>query len=98
MGLLKWLRHRLREWLLDDFEGNNDLEVIIEGNIERASAIRVAGLQLVCLIRSTKRERLIGPAEARSESRFWDIWSDLAGSQLSWEDGSPCHPEEIDLT
>lgn len=99
MGLLKWLRHKLREWLLDDFEDNNDLEVIIDGRFEKATATQTAGLQLVCLIKSTKQEMLISPFDALSESRYWKVWSRIGGdNQLTWEDGTSCIPEDIDLT
>ena len=97
MGLSKWLKRRLRAWLLEEPIANNDLELIIDGRIERATAVQAAGLQLVCLIKSTKQERLISPSDCRSEGRFWKVWHQITGSQLSWADGTPCNPEEIDL-
>lgn len=94
MGLNRWIKQKLRNWLLEDEEakGSTSLEVLIDGKLEKVTAQGFAGLRLICTSRERPEQLTISAAQARDESKFWHIWRRFAGS-LQWDDGTPCNPE-----
>lgn len=90
--MLKWLKKKLRNWLLeDDGPVSTQIEILSNGIIERVTATRAAGLYLNCC-RQDGSELMVDVNTARDASHFRKLWIQLSGNKMVWEDGTPYGP------
>lgn len=94
--MLRWLKSKLRSWLLDGEEQQQQpislaLDCWIGGKSVRCSVRRAVGL---CLVVSPDglQERVIGSGGAVDPALFWRIWRAMPQGQIRWEDGSEFEP------
>ncbi len=85
--MLKWLKKRLRDWILeDDSPPSLQLEVMQDGRIERGLVTQAMGLHLMCQFKNGS-QKLIKESEALNTSHFRKIWKHMSKVILTWEDG-----------
>jgi len=99
--IFKWLRKKLREWLLDDNAKKADrrLSCMIR---ERGTTVAttylvtgVCGLHLVGTRLGVPGEvaHLISAGQAIDPDQFRRLWKELSdGVTITWEDGDPASP------
>ena len=90
--MLKWLRKKLRSWLLEDERKVDTVECLINGKITRAAVEGVCGMNLMV---STGQDcYLIGADRAVNKRDFWSAWSQRNTEDYVWEDGEKFEPNK----
>lgn len=89
--LLKWLREKLRSWLLDEQKSVDTIECLIEGKIVRAAVESVCGMSLS--VSTGQGSFLVSHDQAVNKQDFWRAWSQRSSNDYVWEDGDPFRPE-----
>ncbi len=91
---MKWLRNKLRQWLLSQEEDQpiTEIDVVVDGRCQQGSIARqVYGLKL--MVRLDNGVFLIGPKQCVDPKRFWRAWGQrVSTDQITWEDGSQFKP------
>jgi len=89
--MLKWLKKKLRSWLLEDEVPPLQVEILREGKIERVTATRSVGLYLMCQSKEGF-ELMVKESDAMNVSHFQKLWKYLSDDTLVWGDGTPYDP------
>ncbi len=98
--MFKWLRKKLRDWLLADDELSFELECFFrEKNDVLCASYLITGSVGLCLEGTLLQPpgtgaRLIGEGVARDKAHFWKLWHYFnPGTSLTWEsDGAKFDP------
>ncbi len=77
--MLKWLKKKLRNWLLEEDSLSLELEASIgmDNNFEKGTAVKVAGPFVHCLFKDGS-EHLVGESHARDKEHFQKVWRYLS--------------------
>ena len=92
--MLRWLKRKIRSWLLDDDKPPDPILLVDVGaGQEKACAMGVAGIHLVCKSQSSEDgQMLVRSDQAVDPKHFWRVWQHLGGSRLTWASGKPFKP------
>ena len=95
---MKWLRNKLRSWLLDPVELSYELECYIkkgnETNLVTYHIIDSVGPFLMgSAIMGGQGFRMIRKDQAKDKKQFNDLWKNYnKETHITWEDGTPYTP------
>lgn len=90
--MLKWIRSKLRKWLLDDDPSSrvDTIECLIAGAVTRAAIEQACGMKLV--VSTGQNSYLIGPEQAVNKKMFWKAWEQRSSGDYVWDDGTKFEP------
>ena len=83
--MLKWLRNKLREWLVDE-QRIDALEIMMNGRVCRAAVMDAVGIRL--MVSTGEGQYLIGPEQVLNKGDFWKAWEQRSTGDYVWDDGS----------
>lgn len=91
--MLKWLKVKLRNWLLEEDNGHVSvhLDILVDGKIERVMAIKSVGLHLICQGKDGS-QKMITESDVMNQSHFMKLRGYLSKDKLTWSDGTPYNP------
>lgn len=90
--MLKWIRSKLRKWLLEEEQKVDTIECLLNGKINRVAVVDVCGLKL--LVSNGQDQYLVGPEQAVNRGDFWKAWGQRSTGEYIWEDGSKFDAEK----
>jgi hypothetical protein len=96
--MLRWIKARLRRWLLDDQP--RSIRFVVrnqKGQPQIHEAVPRAAVGLMLQVEVPGVDvRLVGPEQCADQGTFWAAWNRLNEGvpPLRWEDGTPFQPPE----
>lgn len=88
--MLKWLKTKLRNWILEEEEGPEDhrfLEILEDGKVIRVRVLTSMGMYLRVMPLDGRGERIITSIQCVDPRKFDKAWEFLhKDSKLEWED------------
>ena len=90
--MLKWLKIKLRNWLLEeDTSVSLYIDILVKGKIEKVQAIKSVGLHIMCQGKDGS-QKMIVELDAINPSHFRKLMKHFSNDKLTWEDGTPYNP------
>lgn len=90
--MLKWIRRKLRSWLLEEERKVDTIECLLNGRIVRTAVQDSCGMKL--MVSTGQDSFLVGVEQAVNRHDFWRAWGQRSRCDYVWEDGTKFEPEK----